>query len=98
MEGDPMSTEGRVLITGATGKTGVHAVAALRERGIPVRALVHQLDERSQQLEDLGAELVQGDLLDFDAVSAAVAGVSAACSTRPPSSPRPPVRQACARC
>jgi NAD(P)H dehydrogenase (quinone) len=77
-KGKPMATEERVLITGATGKTGVHAVAGLRERGIAVRALVHQRDERATQLEDLGAEVVQGDLLDFGDVSSAVAGVSAA--------------------
>lgn len=67
-----------ILVTGATGKTGVPAVAALRERGIPVRALVHRADERSDRLAALGAEIVQGDLLDFDAVSSAVAGVSGA--------------------
>jgi hypothetical protein len=39
---------------------------------------VHTLDERADRLRELGAEVVQGDLLDFPAVSAATVGVSAA--------------------
>jgi NAD(P)H dehydrogenase (quinone) len=66
------------LITGATGNTGSRTVRLLRERGLRVRALVHTVDERADRLRELGAEVVQGDLLDFPAVSAAVAGVSAA--------------------
>src|ERR1700741_1239271 len=71
------------LITGATGNTGAHTVKLLRERGLPVRALVHTLDERAARLRDLGAEVVQGDLLDFPSVSAATAGVTAAYSNSP---------------
>jgi NAD(P)H dehydrogenase (quinone) len=66
------------LITGATGKTGAHTVRLLRERGLRVRAFVHALDDRADQLTEQGAEVVQGDLLDFPAVSAATAGVTAA--------------------
>src|ERR1700735_4085618 len=71
-------TDELFLITGATGNTGAHTVELLRERGRRVRALVHSLDERADRLRDLGAEVVQGDLLDFRAVSAATVGVSAA--------------------
>lgn len=66
------------LITGATGKTGAATVELLRQRGAQVRALVHSRDERSARLADLGAEIVAGDLLDFAAVSSAMAGVTAA--------------------
>jgi NAD(P)H dehydrogenase (quinone) len=66
------------LVTGATGKTGAHTVRLLRERGLRVRALAHSLDERADRLAELGAEVVQGDLLDFPSVSAATAGVTAA--------------------
>ena len=66
------------LITGATGKTGAHAVRLLREQGRSVRALVHTLDDRAERLAEQGAEVVQGDLLDFPSVSAATAGVTAA--------------------
>src|ERR1700741_4257118 len=66
------------LITGATGNTGAHTVRLLRERGLRVRALVHSVDERADRLRELGAEVVQGDLLDFPAVGAATVGVTAA--------------------
>jgi NAD(P)H dehydrogenase (quinone) len=73
-----MGNEDLILVTAATGKTGFPAVAALRERGLPVRALVHRLDERADRLAALGVEVVQGDLLDSDAVSRATAGVASA--------------------
>ena len=66
------------LITGATGKTGAHTVRLLREQGRNVRALVHSLDDRSDRLAQQGADVVEGDLLDFPSVSAATAGVTAA--------------------
>ncbi|OBC15065.1 NmrA family transcriptional regulator [Mycobacterium sp. 852013-50091_SCH5140682] len=71
-------TDKLFLITGATGNTGAHTVRLLRERGQRVRALVHRVDERADRLRDLGAEVVQGDLLDFPSVSAATVGVSGA--------------------
>src|SRR6202008_886000 len=75
----PMTESGELfLITGATGNTGAHPVRVLRERCLRVRALVHSVDERAEQLRELGAEVVQGDLLDFPAVSAATVGVTAA--------------------
>lgn len=72
-----MSTQ-KILITGATGATGRNAVEALRVLDIPVRALVHKIDARSEQLSEQGAEVVQGDLVDFDAVSAALDGIYSA--------------------
>src|SRR6476660_2091012 len=71
-------TDELFLITGATGNTGAHTVKLLRERGLRVRALVHTLDERADRLSERGAEVVQGDLLDFPTVSAATVGVRAA--------------------
>ncbi len=53
-----------ILVTGATGKTGSPVVEQLIERGYPVRALVHRLDERSERLRELGAEVVQGDFIE----------------------------------
>lgn len=73
-----MSGEGLFLITAATGKTGMHATSALIKRGLRVRALVRRFDGRSDQLAALGAEIAQGDLLDFDDVSSALAGVAGA--------------------
>jgi uncharacterized protein YbjT (DUF2867 family) len=64
-----------ILITGATGKTGGAAATALLEHGHHVRALVHRTDARSDRLAEAGAEIVTGDLLDFDAVSRATKGI-----------------------
>ena len=66
------------LITGATGKTGVHTVRNLLRNGHAVRAFVHQEDERSAALREEGAEVVTGDLLEHDDVIRAMAGVTGA--------------------
>jgi len=66
------------LITGATGNTGAHTVRLLRERGLRVRAFVHARDDRTDRLAEQGAEVVEGDLLNFHSISAATAGVTAA--------------------
>src|SRR6266850_3359907 len=65
----------KFLITGATGATGGYTVRQLLEKKHAVRALAHRPDERSEQLQRLGAELVFGDFLDFDSVRAALNGV-----------------------
>ncbi|MGW4983550.1 NmrA family NAD(P)-binding protein [Streptomyces mirabilis] len=72
------ATDSLFLITGATGNTGAPTVKALREEGHRVRAFVHTLDERSDRLKELGAEIVAGDVHDFAALSAAMADVRAA--------------------
>ena len=69
-----------VLVTGAAGgqqgKTGRHVSELLLARRIPVRAFVHKIDERSDRLRALGAEVIEGDFLDFHSVERAVRGVS----------------------
>jgi NAD(P)H dehydrogenase (quinone) len=67
-----------VLITGATGSTGRNAIKKLLELKVPVRALVHKKDARSDQLSGQGVEIVEGDLSDFDSVSAALKGIGGA--------------------
>ncbi|MBV9353763.1 MAG: NmrA family NAD(P)-binding protein [Mycobacterium sp.] len=68
-----------VLVTGAAGgrqgSTGLHVTRLLLDKGRAVRAFVHRLDERSDRLGALGAEVVQGDLHDFGSVTAAMSGV-----------------------
>jgi uncharacterized protein YbjT (DUF2867 family) len=79
-------SEGPVLVTGGTGRhggTGAYVVRRLREHGIPVRALVRRLDERSERVAGLGAEVVVGDLNDYRSLAPAVDGVSAAYFTYP---------------
>jgi NAD(P)H dehydrogenase (quinone) len=68
----------KVLITGATGATGGNAIKKLLELKVPVRALVHQVDERSKKLSSQGVEIFQGDLSDFESVSEALQGITAA--------------------
>ena len=68
----------KFLVTGATGVTGGYAVERLLEQGQAVRALAHREDDRSKLLQDLGAEVVYGDLFDIHAVTAAFGGVRAA--------------------
>lgn len=70
--------EKKVLISGATGATGKNAIAKLLDSKIPVRALVHKEDERSVALAELGAEIVTGELTDFNSVSDAMEGISTA--------------------
>lgn len=69
-----------VLVTSAAGgrqgKTGRHVSEMLLARGIPVRAFVHKIDERSEHLRALGAEIFEGDFLDVRSVMRAVQGTS----------------------
>ena len=71
-----------VLVTGAAGgaqgSTGRQIAALLLDKGIQVRAFVHKLDARSDALRELGAEVVQGDLLDRDSVRASLSQVKRA--------------------
>jgi uncharacterized protein YbjT (DUF2867 family) len=68
-----------VLVTGAAGgsqgSTGSHVTRLLLDKGRPVRAFVHRLDDRSDRLRALGAEVVEGDLRDFRSVAAAMSGI-----------------------
>jgi uncharacterized protein YbjT (DUF2867 family) len=76
-----------ILVTGAAGgsqgSTGRRITTLLLEKGIPVRAFVHKLDARSDALQKLGAEVVQGDLLDSDSVRASLKGIKRAYFTYP---------------
>jgi uncharacterized protein YbjT (DUF2867 family) len=67
-----------ILVTGATGETGRYTTELLIKKGFSVRALVHKVDERSEKLKATGAEIVIGDLLDFDAVRGALTGANRA--------------------
>jgi uncharacterized protein YbjT (DUF2867 family) len=68
----------KILITGATGATGQTAVKTLCSLGVPVRAMVRQLDAQSERLQGDGVEIVKGDLTDFDTVVSALEGITSA--------------------
>jgi len=76
-----------ILVTGAAGgtqgSTGRLITSLLLEQGIPVRALVHKLDSRSDELRQQGAEVVEGDLLNSGSVQAAMRNVKRAYFTYP---------------
>src|SRR5690349_17785643 len=74
-----MTEPGLILVTGAGGKTGGvsdKVVALLRERGRPVRAMVHHDDDRADRVRALGADVVVGDLLRPADVAAVLDSVS----------------------
>src|SRR3954471_8455753 len=70
-----------VLVTsaagGSQGRTGRHVAEMLLQRGVPVRAFVRQIDERSDRLKSLGADIFVGDFLDVRSVEQAAKDVSA---------------------
>ncbi len=69
----------KLLITGATGNTGGHAIDALLAEGhVDIRAMLRTDDDRAKALRDRGVETVFGNLLDLDSVRAALKGIEAA--------------------
>jgi uncharacterized protein YbjT (DUF2867 family) len=71
-------SQATILVAGATGFTGRKTVEILLEKKIPVRALVRSDDQRAAELRQMGAEVVVGDLLDLNAVRAAMEGIKTA--------------------
>lgn len=72
----------KVLVTGGTGFVGAHTVAALLDAGHDVRLLVRRPERVATTLGELGVDtgrldLVEGDMVDADAVGRAVAGMDA---------------------
>jgi len=64
-----------ILVTGGNGFVGPKIVRALRERDLPVRALVRRPGDRSAAtLAAWGSELVQGDMTDAESLRRAVEG------------------------
>lgn len=82
MENHESSQNGRgerlFLVTGATGDTGRPTVKLLREKGYRVRALARKEDQRAQNLRDLGAEVMVGDMLSLNDMRRVLKGVTGA--------------------
>jgi NAD(P)H dehydrogenase (quinone) len=68
----------RILITGATGKTGSIVVSELLKAGYPVRAMVRREDGRSARLRAQGAEVAVADMSDVERVAEALKDVQRA--------------------
>lgn len=63
-----------ILVTGATGLSGSYVVRELRQRGLPVRALVRRASVSTAQ--SLDAEIAVGDLADPNSLRRATDGVT----------------------
>ena len=68
----------KILVTGATGKTGRAVVDQLLAKNYRVRASVRVRDARSDALQRRGAEIVVADLFDPDQLREAMTGVQRA--------------------
>ena len=68
----------RIIVTGATGKTGSVVTTELLKAGYPVRALVHREDGRSAWLKARGAEIAVADMSDVERVADALEDVQRA--------------------
>jgi dihydroflavonol-4-reductase len=66
----------RAFVTGGTGFIGGRLVAKLRERGDDVVALVRNPD-KAGDLDRVGAELIEGDLTNVDAIRRGAEGADA---------------------
>jgi uncharacterized protein YbjT (DUF2867 family) len=78
-----MSTQPRILITSAAGKTGLPVALQLLERGFPVRAFVRRNDHRSERLKAAGAEVFVGNQYDLGDLRQAMQGVRRAYQCAP---------------
>jgi len=71
-------TNPRIIVTGATGRTGSLVVTELLKAGYPVRAMVHREDSRSARLKGQGAEIAVADMSDAERVADALKDVQRA--------------------
>jgi NAD(P)H dehydrogenase (quinone) len=62
----------KILVTGATGKTGSVVVTELLKAGYPVRAMVHREDSRSARLRAQGAEIAVAEMSDVERIADAL--------------------------
>jgi NAD(P)H dehydrogenase (quinone) len=65
----------KILVTGATGKTGMPTALGLLEKGFPVRALVRNIGPCAERLAGSGAEIVVGTLESYRDLEVAMKGV-----------------------
>jgi uncharacterized protein YbjT (DUF2867 family) len=81
MKHDPILVAGAA--GGSQGSTGLHLTRLLVENDVPVRALVHHKDERLRALENLGVDIVEGDLRDLKSMRPLFRGIKRAYFTYP---------------
>ncbi|MBB5063549.1 NmrA family NAD(P)-binding protein [Granulicella mallensis] len=78
----PSSTLSKpILVTGAAGRVGSTGTAVVKEllkRQLPVRAMVREVDERSEALAKLGAQIAVSNFTDYASLSTALDGIETA--------------------
>lgn len=74
----------QVVVTGATGKTGMEVVSHLVRGGVPTLALGHREDARTEHLRSIGAQVVCGDFDDPTSWAGALRGAQAVYLCLPP--------------
>ncbi|MBT8476237.1 MAG: NmrA family NAD(P)-binding protein [Rhodobacteraceae bacterium] len=78
-----MSRKPKILVTSASGKTGLQTALMLLHRDFPVRALVRRRDHRSERLERAGAEIMVANQYALPDMRAAMRGVQRAYQCAP---------------
>lgn len=68
----------KLLVTGATGKTGAAVVQELLDKNLPVRVVVRRRDARAEALAKRGVEIAVADVFDADQMFDALRGVQRA--------------------
>jgi nucleoside-diphosphate-sugar epimerase len=79
-DASPSTADQTVLVTGGAGYVGAPLVAELLRSGRKVRVLdvlLHGQEQIAQQLRDLGAEIIVGDIRDAAARERAISGANA---------------------
>lgn len=83
-----MELDQPILVTGASGKTGQRAVAAIAKRGGKVRALVRRSDAGAALQQAGAAEIALGDMMDRDSLRRAMTGAGQVLHICPPMHPQ----------
>ena len=68
----------RIIVTGATGRTGSVVASELLKAGYAVRAMVRREDDRSALLKAQGAEIAVADMSDVERIADALRDVQGA--------------------
>jgi uncharacterized protein YbjT (DUF2867 family) len=71
-------SEKMFLVSGASGSVGTKMVRQLLERGHKVRAMVHKFDHRSENLQKIGADVVECNFLDIRGLRSAFKDIKGA--------------------
>jgi NAD(P)H dehydrogenase (quinone) len=77
-KGGQKMSEKMFLVSGATGSIGTKMVRHLLDRGHKTRAMVHKIDQRSEDLRRLGADVIECNFLDIRSLRRAFKDVKGA--------------------